>query len=554
MLVTLRIQNFALIETVEIDFQEGFNALTGETGAGKSILIGALNLALGARASGDVLRAGADKVQIDAIFQLAAPGTRLQALLEQHELAGDSDELHLSRTIAKDGRSRGYINGALVPIAVLSAIGDELVDIHGQHDHQSLLKSERQMELLDAFGGTEADTASMREAVATYRALEQEIATLESDDRDRSRQMDFLRFEVDEIDGAGLTPGEDVELKARINLITNAETIIEAAQTIYGLLFEGEDGAAIDQLTRAARHLDELVALDERFTPLATQLAEAQATIDAVAGEIRDYTESMEFDPQELEELNQRNSLLGDLRRKYGQTIEEILAYRERIASELESYENRDEHLAAMRAEAKKQLVAITEAGKKLSEKRRKAGRALEKKVTAALQDLGMKGARFAASLEAVELTSTGFDRATFQLAANQGEALKPIKSVASGGEISRIMLAIKTALASADTIPTLIFDEIDAGIGGDVARMVAQKMKAVADSHQVMSVTHLAQIAAVADAHFTVAKATSKGRTKTAVHMLTGAAREKEIARLLDGSVSGVSLEHAQVLLAGGT
>lgn len=366
--------------------------------------------------------------------------------------------------------------------------------------------------------------------------------------------MDFLRFEVDEIDGAGLTPGEDGELKARINLITNSETIMETAQTIYGLLYESEDGAAIDQLTRAARHLDELVALDERFTPLAGQLSEAQAMIDAVASEIREYTESLDFDPQELEELNQRNSLLGDLRRKYGQTIEEILAYRDRIAAELEGYENRDEHLAELRAEAATQLAAITDAGKKLSEKRKKSGRSLEKKVTAALQDLGMKGARFAATLEAVELNSTGFDRATFQLAANQGEALKPLKNVASGGEISRIMLAIKTALASADTIPTLIFDEIDAGIGGDVARMVAQKMKAVAQSHQVMSVTHLAQIAAVADAHLTVAKATSKGRTTTAVTMLSGGAREKEIARLLDGSVSGVSLEHAQVLLAGGT
>lgn len=554
MLVTLRIQNFALIELVEIDFQNGFNALTGETGAGKSILIGALNLALGARASGDVLRAGADKVQIDAIFQVAQPGKRLRELLDAHELQGDSDELHLSRRISKEGRSRGYVNGAMVPIAVLSAIGDELVDIHGQHDHQSLLKSERQLELLDAFGGTEAATAGMRESVAAYRALEQEISALEADDRDRSRQMDFLRFEVDEIDGAGLTPGEDVELKARINLITNSETIMESAQTIYGLLYESEDGAAIDQLTRAARHLDELVALDERFAPLASQLSEAQATIDGVAGEIRDYTESLDFDPQELEELNQRNSLLGDLRRKYGQSIEEILAYRDRIASELEGYENRDEHLAALRAESARQLARITDDGLKLSEKRKKAGRSLEKKVTAALQDLGMKGARFAASLEAVELTSTGFDRATFQLAANQGEALKPLKNVASGGEISRIMLAIKTALASADTIPTLIFDEIDAGIGGDVARMVAQKMKAVANSHQVMSVTHLAQIAAVADAHFTVAKATSKKRTTTAVTMLEGEAREKEIARLLDGSVSGVSLEHAQVLLAGGT
>ncbi len=552
MLSTLRIQNFALIDTVEIDFQEGFNALTGETGAGKSILIGALNLALGARASSDVMRAGASKVQIDAIFHMATLGKRLKRLLQTNDIELNGAELHLSRTISSDGRSKGYVNGSMIPIAILSAIGDELVDLHGQHDHQSLLKPERQLELLDAFGGTEEAAAAMRKEVARYRVLEQKIQNLEADDRDRTRQMDFLRFEVDEIDGAGLTPGEDTELKARINLITNSETVMNTAQSIYTALYDAEEGAAIDQLTRASSDLEELANIDERFLPLAAQLTDAQAAVEAVAAEIRGYTEELDFDPQELNELNQRNSLLGDLRRKYGNTIEDVLAYRDRIAVELDGYENRDAHLATLKAEAKAAMDLLTAAGKKLSTKRTKAGKTLEKQVTSALQDLGMKGAHFSACMESCPLTSSGFDRATFQLAANQGESPKPLKSVASGGEISRIMLAIKTVLAGADTIPTLIFDEIDAGIGGDVARMVAQKMKAVAVNHQVLSVTHLAQIAAVADAHFTVAKANRQGRTHTDVTAISGPDREKEIARLLDGSISKVSLEHAQVLLQG--
>ncbi len=552
MLATLRIQNFALIDTVEIDFQQGFNALTGETGAGKSILIGALNLVLGARASGDVLRAGADKVQIDALFQLPAPGKRLLRLLKEHDIEWESDELHLSRTVSKEGRTRGYINGTLVPIAVLSSVGDELVDVHGQHDHQSLLKQERQLELLDAFGGTEDAVFAMRKQVTTYREVERQIADLEDNDRNRNRQMEFLRFEAKEIDAAGLSPGEDAELKARINRITNAESVLQTAQAIYARLYEVEEVSVIDQLTRVARDLDELAALDDRFVLLATQLTDAQAAIDAIAAEIRGYTEGLSFDPQELDELNQRNSLLGDLKRKYGNSVEEILAYREKIAAELDGYENRDEHLAVLKAQAETQLAALTASGKKLTKKRKKAANALEKKVTESLQDLGMKGAQFAAGLESSPLSATGFDRAAFQLAANQGEALKPLRSVASGGEISRIMLAIKTVLAGVDTIPTLIFDEIDAGIGGDVARMVARKMKAVAESHQVLSVTHLAQIAAVASVHLAVTKTTDNGRTRTDVIALSGATREKEIARLLDGSVSKVSLEHAQALLGG--
>lgn len=552
MLATLRVQNYALIDTVEIDFEQGLNVLTGETGAGKSILIGALNLVLGARASGDVLRQGADKVQIDAIFLIEKPGRRLKALLRQYDIDLDGPELHLARTIGADGRSKAYINGVMTPISVLAEIGDELVDVHGQHDHQSLLKPDRQLDLLDAYGGTEAEAAAMREQVEAFRALERRIEALESDDRDRTRQMEFLRFEVNEIDEAALEPGEDEALKARINLITNAESIFETARRAYALLYEHEDGAAIDQLGASSRDLEELAAIDERFAPLSAQLAEALASVEAIASELRGYTEELEFDPEELNALNRRNAQIGALKRKYGATVEEILAYRDRAAAELDGYENRDEQLAALREEAAGLRARITAAGGKLSAARQKAAKKLAKEVTASLQDLGMKGARFEAHLQAIEMSLSGFDRAVFQLAANPGEPMQPLKQVASGGEISRIMLAIKTVLAKADTIPSLIFDEVDAGIGGDVARMVAKKMRAIAASHQVLSITHLAQIAAAGDAHFTVAKATNNGRTRTDVKPIAGDSREKEIARLLDGSVSKVSLEHARELLAG--
>ena len=552
MLATLRVQNYALIDTVEIDFQAGFNVLTGETGAGKSILIGALNLVLGARSPGDVLRKGADKVQIDAIFLIKKPGRRLKALLKEHDLTLESPELHLARTITADGRSKGYVNGAMVPISVLSDIGDELVDVHGQHDHQSLLKSDRQLELLDAYAGTDADVAALRAQVEAYRDLLERIEALESDDRDRTRQMEFLRFEVNEIDEAQLEIGEDEALKARINLITNAESIFETAQRAYTRLYEQDEGAVIDQLGGAGRDLDELAAIDERFAPLAAQLSEAQAAIEAIASELRGYTEELEFDPEELNELNRRNALIGSLKRKYGGAVEEILAYRAKAFAELDGYENRDEQLAVFKSEAATLRATITEAGRQLTAARQKAARKIEKEVTLSLQDLGMKGAQFEAHLQPIEMTLSGFDRAIFQLAANKGEAMKPLKQVASGGEISRIMLAIKTVLAKADTIPSLIFDEVDAGIGGDVARKVAQKLRAIAASHQVLSITHLAQIAAVGDAHFTVAKASANGRTKTQVSPIAGEEREKEIARLLDGSVSKVSLDHARELLAG--
>lgn len=550
MLELLRIQNYALIDTLEADFRPGFNALTGETGAGKSIVVGALNLVLGARSAGEVVREGAARASIEAVFRVDKPSARLTNLLKEREVLLEDGTLILSRIITPDGRSRAYAGGSLVPVSVLAEIGDELVDLHGQHEHQSLLRTERQLDLLDAFGGTEADAAEMAALVGRWRALEHEIQSLESDDRERERQMEFLRFEVHEIDEAALHPGEDLELKSRHNLIANAEAIFNLARQAHGSLYENEEGSAIDAVDAAAHDLDALVAIDSRFQALATQLAEARMAVETVAMELRGYSEELDFDPAELDTINRRLAMIGTLKRKYGANVEEILAYRNKAAASLEAYEQRDERLESLRRNAAAALEEAKRTAAELSHKRALGAQKLDKQVAAALQDLGMKGAKFETAFETVELGLHGQDRAEFLLSANPGEKLKPLRQVASGGEISRIMLALKAVFAAADKIPSLIFDEIDAGVGGVVARKVAEKLSSLARSHQVICITHIAQIAAAAQAHYHVSKETVKGRTLTRLQRVDAEARVKEVARLLDGSVSQVSLEHARALL----
>lgn len=552
MLETLRIKNYALIDEVEVDFRPGFNALTGETGAGKSILVGALNLVLGARASGDVLRSEAKRASIDAVFRLNTPSRRLQQLLDDHAIELEEGALLLSRTLSADGRSRAYAGGKLAPLSLLAALGDELVDLHGQHEHQSLLKPERQLDLLDAFAHTEAAAEHLAEGVAALRETEADIARLESGGRERARQIEFLRFEVNEIGAAGLTPDEEEELEGRINLISNAERIYTLARHAYGVLYENEEGSAIDAMDGASKALDDLAEIDGRFAALGQQLAEVRGSTEAVAAELRSYAGRIEYDPQELEELNQRRALLANLKRKYGRTIEEILAYRDKAAAELAAYDQRDERLEQLRSRHAALLPEVKKEARQLSKDRRTAARRLDKEVAAALQELGMKGARFTTHFEATGLGSRGVDHIQFLLAANEGEKLKPLRQVASGGEVSRIMLALKAVFAEADKIPALIFDEIDAGVGGAVAHKVADKFRVLAQSHQIICVTHIPQIAAAAQAHFRVSKRRSRGRSITEVAAVDGEERIREMARLLDGSVSQVSLTHARDLLAG--
>lgn len=551
MLQTLRIQNYALIDDLEVDFTSGFNVLTGETGAGKSIVVGALNLVLGARASSEVVREGAVHAKVDAIFRLPHPSARLRALLSEHSLELDGDELLVSRVISAEGRGRAYLAGSLVPVSVLAQIGDELVDLHGQHEHQSLLRPDRQLALLDGFGGHVEPAVSLGQHVRRLRELEREIERLASDDRDHARRLDFLRFEIEEIDKAGLVPGEEEELKSRRNRIANAERIYALASTAYQLVSASEDPpSAVDSLAKAIGSIDDLASIDDKFAALALQANRLREELQAVADELREYSDGFEFNPRELDEVNTRLSFIRDLSRKYGNTVDDILAHRDKASREVEADSNKDQRLAELRGEHAALLEKTMAAAHALSASRIKTAKALEKKVSAGLQDLGMKGARFEVQFERVALSADGIDKVEFALEANAGERMKPLRQVASGGEISRIMLALKAVFAHADRIPSLIFDEIDAGVGGAVANQVAAKMADLSRTHQVIAITHLPQIAAAAQSHFTVAKSSRNKRTITTVTRVEGEDRVKELARLLDGSLTAVSLEHARALL----
>lgn len=551
MLETLRIKNYALIDDIEVVFRGQFNVLTGETGAGKSIIVGALNLVLGARASSEVVRTGCKSAKIDAVFRLTDVSPRLTQILDEHTLELEGDELLLSRVVSAEGRSRAYAAGNLIPVSVLSRIGDELVDLHGQHEHQSLLKADRQLELLDGYAKTTAETAKVGEQVAKLRAIAAQIEALESDDRERTRRVDFLKFEVKEINDARPVAGEEEELQSRRNLIANAEKIFSVASAAHRRLFEAEDGAsALDAVGGAVRDLEELASVDGRFSAAYEQAQRVYADIEAIAEELRVYTTEIEFSPQELDEVNLRLTKLAELKRKYGDTVAAILAYRDHAREEIDGFENRDRRLAELGEQKAKAEKRAMDGAKSLSKRRKRAGRELDKKVASALRELGMEGAQFETQIEARDLSSTGIDRVTFCLSANPGENLKPLRQVASGGEISRIMLALKVVFAHADMIPTLIFDEIDAGVGGAVATKVADKLAELASTHQTICITHLPQIAAAATTHYHVWKATKDGTTTTGVARVEDDARVNELARLLDGSLTEVSRDHARALL----
>jgi len=550
MLETLRIENFALIEALEIDFTPGFNVLTGETGAGKSILVGALQLVLGARATSDVVRQGTTRAHVEASFRILPHQKSLLELLTENDIELEDGALLLGRSITADGRGKAYAAGRMIPLGLLQEIGDELVDMHGQHEHQSIIRPEKQRELLDSYGGALELAADVSRHVKTLREVTARIAELETADRELERRMDFLRHELKEIDTANLEPGQEEELKAQLSRANNVERIYELANQAYGRLYGAEGMSACDLANGALREVSELASLDPELAPLVDDLAQAIATIENVAESLRDRTEQESFDPAELERLNQRNAQLGALKRKYGGSIEEILEYRERAAAELNAYTSRDAELERLRVEERKLTAKANEAAAMLTAARQRAAGKLNQAVTATLQELAMKGASFQVELSPCALGPNGADEVRFLLAANAGEPPKPLKQVASGGEISRIMLSLKAVFAGSDVIPTLVFDEIDAGIGGAVARNVADKLRALAETHQVLCISHLAQIGAVADTHFKISKSDRAGHTVTHAGRIEGQERVDEIARLLDGSVSKESIRHAKALL----
>jgi len=552
MLRTLRIRNFALIEKLELDFGPGLNILTGETGAGKSIIVGALGLVLGARASSEVVRTGAARADVEAVFTLDQITKSLAAVIEQHGLELEDDELILARTVSAEGRSKAYAAGRLVPLTALAEIAAELVDLHGQHEHQSLLNTDRQIDLLDSYGSLTPARDDLSAQVRALRDAQAKVEALETGGgREPLRRLEFLQFEAEEIDRSRLTPGEEEGLRDRRALLANSEKIFANISRARMLLTDAEGGAsAVDTLSEALAALGEIRAFHADFEAIAVRLAANLSELESLTQDLVPYTSMEDFDPRELDAINSRLTLLRDLKRKYGESVDEILVYRARIEEEIGALANRDAIIEQLRAECAQMEELCRRAAEALSKKRRAAAKRLDQLVVRSLQELGMEGAKLETTLTHGTLTARGIDRIEVLLAANPGEPPKPLRHVASGGEISRVMLALKSVFAEADDIPSLIFDEIDAGIGGQVATRVAERLRALAASHQVLCITHLAQIAAAGHHHFHVAKGSRNGATSVQVVRVESRSRVEEVARLLDGSVTEVSLDHAEALL----
>ncbi len=564
MLIELLIRNLAIIDEVQVPFQSGFNVLTGETGAGKSIIIHALNFLVGGKGDIDLIRTGEDFMVVEAVFDLShCPQGK--AVLEELGFEPEDDALILSRELSRSGRSRCRINGRAATVAMLKQIGKALVDIHGQHEHQSLLEPSNHLRFLDAFGGDEV--LNLKERYANlYRQLmqiEREIAELQQSERDRMQRLDLLRYQADEIDKANLREGEEEELLQERQLLANAERIVERVN--YAVQRLMEDGGALDKLGDAIQTLKDIIHLDPALGEWQNALSQAFDTIQEVGFELERYASRVEFNPERLDEVESRLDLIRRLKRKYGDTISAILQYREQIERELQKLETSEERLEALQKERERLRNELAEAAFALSQARQEIARQLEKTVQNHLKALMMEKARFKIAVDRIPdpnglklpdgifaFGRDGVDQVEFLIATNPGEPLKPLAKIASGGEISRTMLALKASLQRTHEIPVLVFDEIDVGIGGRTAEAVGEKLREVSRYAQVLCVTHLPQIAALADWHLQVEKVTEGRRTRVIVTPLQFEERVKELARMLSGKqITQASLQHAQELLA---
>lgn len=557
MLQKLIIENVALIDKIEIDFANGFNVLSGETGAGKSIMIDAVNFVLGERTSRELIRHGTEKARVEAFFDIAKCGA-VKNVLEEQGIECEDDTLLLSRELNLAGKNICRINGTLVNVAMLKQVSDTLVDIHGQHEHQSLLLPENHIDFLDAYAHGEImplleETAKASEA---YHALRRERHSGFGSAAERERQIDIYRYQINEIEAAAVSEAEEEMLLRERALLANAERIMFAVETAYEAL-NGENGA-VGNAESAKSSLENIEEFSPEYAETAKKLAEAYYALEDIGYTVRDMRGSIEFDPQRLDEIERRLAFLSDLKRKYGATVSDVLAFLTDIQSKLRlllDADQRAQKLDALLDEAAKAYAALAA---RLSELRKKAADSLTKEVLHHLADLGMQKAQFGVSFSKPEGDSLpqpkGMDTVEFLLSANPGEPLKPLAKVASGGELSRIMLGFKAIFASHDGIGTLIFDEIDTGISGRVAGTVGEKIVGIADERQVICVTHLPQIASLADAHFLVEKTDDGITTKVSIRSLDLEGTYRRIAQMMDGSddESSLSLDHAKKLVDG--
>ena len=566
MLTTLRIKNLALVADLTIELQPGYNVITGETGAGKSILIGAMNLVLGERADRTLIRSGnSEEIQscsVEAIFDPSRLKMKagLDSFLEENGLEPcEEGQLVLKRTLTSAGTNRQFINGSPTTLNVLARIGEWLVDIHGPHEHQSLLHPAQQLAILDAFGKLEGEREAFAELVRRRRAIENEKNALVVDENTYAQQLELLRFQVDEITASGLRPEEEEQAEQDYRRANNAAKLLQLSQAAIELLSESES-SLLSQAGSIGRILQELRRVDESAGGLLTLQGQAVSFLGELQAALSRYAEKVELDPARLQQLEERLNLIQSLKRKYGATVEQIISFGAEARRKLRSLEQCDAELARLHNELQKMEDELRRAGQELTAKRRKVIPQLTKAVSRQLADLGFTQSRFDILLTTADkpdftghgapVVLSGFDEVEFQFAPNPGEPARALRAIASSGELARVMLALKTVLAAEDRIPVLVFDEVDANVGGETANAVGDKMRQIAKNRQVLCITHLPQVAAPATAHYVATKQVKSGRTISEINLLDQKDRVTELARMLGGQ-SEAARRHAESLLS---
>ena len=549
MLERLEIRNYVLIKNLVLDFSTGFAVITGETGSGKSIILGALSLILGEKARQDIVRQGEKEAQINALFSYSE-GSAVDCYLKGKGLEGEDGGLFIQRVIRQNGRSIMSINGLSVNRSELEELGSLLVDVSSQHAHQSLLKKDVQLSLIDKASHAARFLDDYRIAYNAHKEAVKEKARLEEENEKILQELDYIRFCLDEMEKADVRPGEDEQLAEELGRMSQAENLTQSLEETIALLRGGMEEGALSILTRAENAISKAARADTTLEQYASRIEAAGIDLDDLASSLREYLSSFTFSEAELEEKSSRLALLQRLKKKYGGSLEALCERRDSYRERVDSAENFDDLIKDAQKKIETTKARLADLGSRLSKERRKSAQELEKTITSNLHELGLGDAVFHIEISQTEPSYNGMDDVVFTLAANKGEKAGPVSQVASGGELSRIMLAVKSALSGVDEVNTLLFDEIDAGLGGHAANAVAVQLEKLSRTHQVIAITHLAQIAAKAGTHFCVSKKEDAGRTISTIDEIEGEERIKEIARLLSGEVSDIAIEHARSLL----
>ena len=562
MLNELRIKNFIIIEDLTIEFNRGLNILTGETGAGKSILIDALSGVLGEKMTTDMIRTGFEKATLDGVFDISAV-PQVREVLDESGIECEEDILVLRRELYSSGRGRSFANSVQIPVTKLREISENLVDIHGQNEHQNILKTSRHRQLLDSFAGLQDHVQQVREIHERLSTLRNKLDSFEIDEKEKARRIEYNTFSINEIESAGLKPGEEVELKNESVLLFNAEKLFTEINNSSRLM--SGDVGIIQKLKLVEQSLSRVSQYDTEISNVLDSIKEAQYVLEDSSVFLRDYEKNIDYSPERINQVEERLSWIAGLKKKYGDTIEEVLEFAENARKELDAISSNEEEMEKLKDEYLSSIREAKELALGLSDKRRAAADILEQKVMKELDDLGMTGTVFRVSIQKEtspdgEIESDnkryvlyphGLDKIEFMMSANEGEELRQLRRIASGGELSRIMLAIKNVILSADIVDSLIFDEVDAGIGGKTAEIVGRKLKVLSKDSQVLVVTHLPQIAAMSDCHFSVQKGREEERVTTQVKRLNRREKVREVARMLAGEkITDISLKHAEEMV----